>query len=297
MRVAALYIDPRGHYPTLPDVDAWDERRDARLYNGPGPVVAHPPCGPWGRLRHLYRGAEHDCAPRAVEQVRAFGGVLEHPANSRLWKSCSLPEPGCFPDEWGGYTIEVDQCDFGHVARKKTWLPRGRAEFASGMAPASRADSPHLLDVTIRAPEYERSPLLLEATAPPHAARVRSLPRGARGGGATSSSRGMSSSLSERGELNIIICEHIGDTRPGLPGLAQAVAREHGCDVFELFCCGDDRRISAAKHALWLEMKHNLGMSTTEIAEACRFDRNTVWSGLARKKDRDARAHRRNDRP
>ena len=61
-------------------------------------------------------------AIRAVEQVREFGGVLEHPADSRLWDVCDLPRPWCLPDAWGGYTVAVDQCDFGHVARKTTWL-------------------------------------------------------------------------------------------------------------------------------------------------------------------------------
>jgi hypothetical protein len=122
MIVAALYIDPRGPYPKLPLVDCWDAARDARLYAGPWPVVAHPPCGPWSKLRHLYRGNEHDCAPLAVEQVRAFGGVLEHPRDSRLVAHCALPRPGDGLDAHGGQTIEVCQVDWGHVARKRTWL-------------------------------------------------------------------------------------------------------------------------------------------------------------------------------
>jgi hypothetical protein len=120
--VAALYVDPRGPYPTMPGVDCWDATRDAKQYDGPHPIVAHPPCGPWSMLRHLYKGQEHDCAPRAVEQVRRFGGVLEHPAHSQLWKVLRLPRPGELPDEYGGVTIEVDQVRWGHVARKKTWL-------------------------------------------------------------------------------------------------------------------------------------------------------------------------------
>jgi hypothetical protein len=120
--VAALYIDPRGPYPKMPDVDCWDESRDARTYEGPHPIVAHPPCGPWGELRHLYQGSEHACAPLAVDQVRRFGGVLEHPSRSKLWSALGLPEPGASPDEHGGFTVDVDQCAWGHVARKRTRL-------------------------------------------------------------------------------------------------------------------------------------------------------------------------------
>ena len=46
--IAALYVQTGGAYYGLPDVDPWDEARDARLYAGPHPVVAHPPCGQWG---------------------------------------------------------------------------------------------------------------------------------------------------------------------------------------------------------------------------------------------------------
>jgi hypothetical protein len=118
--VVALYIDPRGPYPALPFVSCYGLREDARAYDGDAPVVAHPPCGPWSSLRHLYRGSEHDCGPRAVDQVQRWGGVLEHPAHSALWAACGLPLPG--HADAHGYTVEVCQCDWGHVARKRTWL-------------------------------------------------------------------------------------------------------------------------------------------------------------------------------
>ena len=125
MTVAALYIDAaRGPYAALPDVDAWGEDRDARLYAGPHPIVAHPPCGPWGRLSHLCTRQDPALALRAVEQVRAFGGVLEHPAASRLWAACGLPAPWLDPPMFAGreWALEVEQCRWGHPARKLTWL-------------------------------------------------------------------------------------------------------------------------------------------------------------------------------
>ena len=47
--IAALYVAKGGCYFGLEGVDPWDEARDARLYAGPWPVVAHPPCQRWGR--------------------------------------------------------------------------------------------------------------------------------------------------------------------------------------------------------------------------------------------------------
>lgn len=119
--VAALYVERGGPYFALPGVDPWDKERDARTYAGPHPIVAHPPCGPWGMLRHLYQGDEHDCAPLALEHVRRWGGVLEHPARSLLWPTFGMPLPGELPDGHG-FTVEIDQVSWGHVARKRTWL-------------------------------------------------------------------------------------------------------------------------------------------------------------------------------
>ena len=126
--VAALYIDPRGPYPKMAAVDCWDEARDASGYRGGCPVVAHPPCGGWGSLAHMRvpnrerRTQDKALGPLAVAAVRRNGGVLEQPARSRLWSHCGLPRPGEGHDEFGGYSIEVAQVSWGHVARKLTWL-------------------------------------------------------------------------------------------------------------------------------------------------------------------------------
>lgn len=119
--VAALYVDAAGPYPSI--VREWyDEARDARTYDGGWPVVAHPPCGPWSTLRSLSKETTRDLGPLAVEVVRRVGGVLEHPRGSKLFEHCGMPRPGELPDAWGGQTFEVCQVDWGHVARKRTWI-------------------------------------------------------------------------------------------------------------------------------------------------------------------------------
>jgi hypothetical protein len=86
-------------------------------------VVAHPPCRAWGRLKHFSkpRHDEKDLAFFAVDAVRKFGGVLEHPAWSSLWPAAGLPGVGAL-DEWGGWTLPVSQNWWGHKAQKNTWL-------------------------------------------------------------------------------------------------------------------------------------------------------------------------------
>ena len=103
--------------------DVWDAKRDARNYTASNPVVCHPPCRGWGRLRHWAkpRPDEKALALFAVEQVRRCGGVLEHPWGSTLWHAAGLPHPGKV-DAWGGWTLLVDQGWWGHAAPKPTYL-------------------------------------------------------------------------------------------------------------------------------------------------------------------------------
>ena len=124
--ITALYLDLSrpNPYQAL-GCDCWDVVRDATLYAGPWPVVAHPPCGPWSRLKAFCGDellAQKHLAPLAVEQVRRWGGVLEHPAGSELWSHARLPLPGGLPDAYGGFTLAVEQWRWGHRAIKPTWL-------------------------------------------------------------------------------------------------------------------------------------------------------------------------------
>lgn len=132
--VAALYVATGGVYFGLPDVDPWDKRRDARLYAGPHPVVAHPPCQLWvnfAALNFKRYGGEHNrpgndggCFAAALAAVHTWGGVLEHPAFSRAWAAHGLrrPSPGTWTFDPPGWVAEVWQSSYGHPARKRTWL-------------------------------------------------------------------------------------------------------------------------------------------------------------------------------
>lgn len=135
MRIAALFVAADGVYSGLPDVDAWDEKRDARGYSGPHRVVAHPPCQRWGRFYHgstrkphQYRlGEDKGCFAAALTAVRNYGGVLEHCYDSKAWPYFGLKAPdrkGGWhqADEYGGWTCYVEQGHYGHFSRKPTWL-------------------------------------------------------------------------------------------------------------------------------------------------------------------------------
>lgn len=124
MRVAALCVAPNSVYHALPDVDAFDASRDARAFAGGCPVVAHPPCRAWSTYcRHQAKPAagEKELGLWCVDQVREWGGILEHPAHSKLWEAADLPQPGRAQNR-DFFTLEVWQAWWGYPMKKATWL-------------------------------------------------------------------------------------------------------------------------------------------------------------------------------
>lgn len=132
VKVAALFVETDGIYFGLPDVEPWDVIADARSYAGPHPVVAHPPCDRWHQLSSVNAkrwgfkiNEDGGCFAFALAAIRKWGGVLEHPAESRAFKFHNLPEPtsrGWQRTFDGDWVTEVDQAAYGHRARKRTWL-------------------------------------------------------------------------------------------------------------------------------------------------------------------------------
>lgn len=144
MNLAALFVETDGCYFGQDGVDPWDQVRDARLYTGPHPVVAHPPCTRWGRFwhgstrkPHQFRlGEDGGCFAAALTAVRNYGGVLEHPAESKAWDYFGLgrpPRTGGWvkADSFGGWTCCVDQGFYGHFSNKRTWLYAAHVDLPS----------------------------------------------------------------------------------------------------------------------------------------------------------------------
>lgn len=145
--IAALYVQNSGSYYGDTAIDPWDETRDARKYDGPWPVVAHPPCQRWGKMWfgsplavkktgvRKVKGDDDGCFEAALASVRKWGGVLEHPWQSHAWPHFGLnvpPREGGWVNAdfggWspvghrGGWTCCIEQGRYGHYARKPTLL-------------------------------------------------------------------------------------------------------------------------------------------------------------------------------
>ncbi|QCW21935.1 hypothetical protein JessAGP_005c [Caulobacter phage Jess A] len=158
-KIAALFVETDGAYFNLPGVEAFDIQRDAKTYDADWPAVAHPPCQRWGRFWHgstrkpfqFKFGDDEGCFASALASIRRVGGVIEHPAYSGAWNAVDHPDKPGFglpkpeagkgwsaPDEFGGRSCYVEQCHWGHKARKATWLYAVGIDFNSFPLTAGR---------------------------------------------------------------------------------------------------------------------------------------------------------------
>lgn len=142
LRVAALCVQARSIYKSIPGVDCWDEKRDVRTFNGGQAVVAHPPCRSWSAFTaHQAKlpPGEKELGPICVEWLIKCGGVLEHPAHSRLFEHCGLPRPGTSKGHLT--TVHVRQSQWGYPLAKHTWLCFSRIHPSELHFPQIRHDS------------------------------------------------------------------------------------------------------------------------------------------------------------
>jgi len=112
-KISVLCVKENSIYNEIPNLDLWGKYRNAYNFKGTTPVIAHPPCQQWSRLRYFSRAnkEEKDLAHFCLEQVRKNGGILEHPHGSNFFK-----EAGIRP------TISINQSWFGFSCKKTTLL-------------------------------------------------------------------------------------------------------------------------------------------------------------------------------
>jgi len=143
--VAVLCARADSVYKQFGNCDVYDAQRDAFTFDDELPVVAHPPCRGWGRLSYFAKPTSRELmlGPFCVRKVRENGGVLEHPAYSKLWKAEGLPRPRAGVDEFGGWTFQAPQFWWGHKCEKLTWfyivgiLPRQLPQIPLNLGEAS----------------------------------------------------------------------------------------------------------------------------------------------------------------
>jgi len=113
MKIAVLCANVNSVYKSFPDLEVYDKNRNAYTFPGGSPIIAHPPCQQWSRLKHFAKGdqAEKDLAFFCLEMVNKYGGILEHPIGSHFFKAAGITK-----------TYSINQSWFGFPAKKTTLL-------------------------------------------------------------------------------------------------------------------------------------------------------------------------------
>lgn len=103
------------NYRLLDGLILFDRARDTNTFNLACPVIAHPPCAQWSRLRSFAHNipAEKQLAFFCWDKVNENGGIFEHPSGSSFFKEVHVPRSAL---------ISIDQIRFCHPGRKRTWL-------------------------------------------------------------------------------------------------------------------------------------------------------------------------------
>jgi len=111
--ISVLCVSRSTVYKSIPGLDLWDLERDVYNYTGGNPVIAHPPCQQWSRLRAFayVNEREKELAFVCLDHVKRNGGIFEHPHGSSFFRVAGVKPTLCIDQSW-----------FGFPARKRTWL-------------------------------------------------------------------------------------------------------------------------------------------------------------------------------
>lgn len=113
-----LYTKSKSEYLHL-GVECYGKEKNALTYQGNDVVICHPPCAHWGSMSHFasIEPAEKYLALHALWLVESLGGILEHPAQSKLWKLVKSNR-----ENYKGSILSVNMSWFGFPTQKRTYL-------------------------------------------------------------------------------------------------------------------------------------------------------------------------------
>lgn len=112
-KIVILCAAQQSVYNYMPDVEVFNQVKDAYSFSGENRIIAHPPCQQWSRLKNFARVnmKEKDLAFFCYEKVIENGGVFEHPAGSSFFKYIGVKP-----------TLSVNQSWYGFPGQKRTYL-------------------------------------------------------------------------------------------------------------------------------------------------------------------------------
>lgn len=79
--ISVLCAMENSFYYSISGLDVWNKDRDAYFFTGTNPVIVHPPCQQWSRMKAFARPdpEEKELAFFCLQKVLKNGGVFEHP--------------------------------------------------------------------------------------------------------------------------------------------------------------------------------------------------------------------------
>lgn len=122
-KIKVYFVSKKSNYKNQQEFDCYDEDKNAFNYPPVKPAIYHPPCRLFSKLRYFSTApaSEKYCALWSMYFVRVYGGIVEHPYDSLLWKMHNINQVNVI-DEFGGFWLVVDQHWFGFPTRKRTGL-------------------------------------------------------------------------------------------------------------------------------------------------------------------------------
>lgn len=113
--ISVLCVRPGSHYYSFPLLDLWDSYRDVYNFSGNLPIIAHPPCQQWSKLKSFAKNHDQskNIGPLCIDIVHKNTGIIEQPHGSELFRYCGIPAKKL---------LSVNLHWWGYPAQKKTLL-------------------------------------------------------------------------------------------------------------------------------------------------------------------------------